>query len=86
MKYTDIRNIQWSNAQHTRWHCEVNFQKFGWLPFSPAENDEEAHSREIYRRVASGEFGPIADYVKQPDEYPPENPLPPPVDIPGAIL
>lgn len=86
MNYTDVKNIQWSNAEHTSWHCEVNFQKFGWLPFSASATDTEAHSREIYQRVVSGEFGPIAEYVKQPDEYPVENPPPPPVDIPGAIL
>lgn len=86
MKYTAIRNPQWSNAEHTVWHCEVNFEKFGWLPFTPSADDSEPHSVEIFRRVASGEFGPIADYVKKPDEYPQENPAPPPIDIPGAIL
>jgi hypothetical protein len=70
MEYTTVTNLQWANREHTFFRCDVNFVALGVLPFCPTANDPEAHGREIYARCMAGEFGPIADYVLQPDEYP----------------
>lgn len=90
MKYTTVTNLQW-NLDNSLITCAVDFVGVGELPFSASPNDTYEHGREIYARCIAGEFGPIADYVPQPDEGPQEiPPLPPEMQIPsttpGAIL
>ena len=70
MEYTTVTNLRWCNRQHSTFKCDVTFTKLGTVPFTPTADDSEAHGREIYARCMAGEFGPIADYVLQPDEYP----------------
>jgi len=72
MEYTAVTNLRWCNREHSTFECDVTFTKLGTVPFTPTANDSEAHGREIYARCMAGEFGPIADYVLQPDEYPVE--------------
>jgi hypothetical protein len=72
MKYTEIKNVKYANREHSAFQCDVTFDGLGTVPFTPNANDPEEHSREIYARCIAGEFGPIADYVLQPDEYPQE--------------
>ena len=72
MQYTTVTNLQWANKDRTSFSCNVNFVGLGILPFTPNQNDSQVHGREIYARCMAGEFGPIADYVLQPDEYPAE--------------
>ena len=70
MEYTTVTNLQWANRDHTAFSCDVTFVGLGTVPFTPSANDLEAHGREIYARCMAGEFGEIAEYVLQPDEYP----------------
>jgi hypothetical protein len=72
VEYTTVTNLRWSNKEKTAFSCDVNFSQLGITPFAPSPNDPEAHGREIYARSMAGEFGTIADYVLQPDEYPVE--------------
>ena len=72
MEYTTVTNLRWANRDNTTFNCDVTFVGLGTVPFTPHQNDSETHSREIYARCMAGEFGPIADYVLQPDEYPVE--------------
>lgn len=74
MKYTEVTNLRW-NIDNTAIECEVVFTELGILPFGASPNDTLPHGIEIYNRCIAGDFGPIAKYVKQPDEYP--QPLPP---------
>lgn len=72
MQYTTVTNLQWANKDHTSLSCNVNFIGLGILPFTPNPNDSQAHGKEIYARCMAGDFGEIADYILQPDEYPVE--------------
>ena len=70
MQYTTVTNLRWANKEHTILDCDVTFVELGTIPYTPSPNDSVAHSREIYARCMAGDFGVIADYVLQPDEYP----------------
>jgi hypothetical protein len=69
MQYTTVTNLRWANKEHTVLDCDVTFTELGTLPYSPSPTDSMAHSREIYARCMAGDFGVIADYILQPDEY-----------------
>ena len=72
MEYRTVTNLRWSNKEHSAFECDVTFVGLGTVPFTPSANDSATHGREIYARCMAGEFGEIADYVLQPDEYPVE--------------
>lgn len=64
MKYSDVKNPQWLNAENTLIDCMVLFDHIGEpVPFTANPNDTEAHGREIFERCAAGEFGEVAAYV-----------------------
>ena len=69
MTYTEVTDLMWSKEKDSI-HCWVTFERVGKVPFGANPNDVEAHGREIYDRCVAGEFGPIAEYVRAPDEYP----------------
>jgi hypothetical protein len=75
MEYTTVTNVRYANRDHTAIVCDVTFTKLGTVPFTPNPNDPEAHGREIYERCMAIEFGEIADYVWQPDDYPQPEPV-----------
>lgn len=63
--YTQIKNPKWVNAEHTLIDCEVNFNHLPeeFVPFTADPNDIYPYCKEIFDRCASGEFGPVAEYV-----------------------
>jgi hypothetical protein len=75
MEYTTVTNVRYANKDHTAIVCDVTFVRLGTVSFTPTANDSEAHGREIYERCVAGEFGEIAEYVLQPDEYPQPEPI-----------
>jgi len=90
MIYKTVKLPQWAHNK-SMVNCVVDFVNFGELPFSASPNDSAEHGREIYARCIAGDFGPIADYVPQPDEGPQEpSEIPPEMQIPsttpGAVL
>jgi len=70
MKYTNVKNPQWSSSEKVAIHCIVDFESLGEVPFGANPNDVEEHGREIYNRCIAGDFGPVADYVPASDEGP----------------
>lgn len=69
MKYSNVRNPKWVNAEHTALECEVLFDDVTseeWSPFGASPNDPYPHGREIHARIIAGEFGEIAEYVPPP--------------------
>lgn len=54
----------WANAEHSVIDCVVEFEKFGDTPFAANPLDTHSHSKEIFKRAKSGEFGPIKEYVE----------------------
>lgn len=62
----DIKNIEWSNKEHSMLDCEVKFHKFedDYIPFSATSNDIEEHSREVWNRCIRGDYGEIKEYVE----------------------
>jgi hypothetical protein len=75
MEYTTVTNLRWANRDNTAFNCDVTFVGLGTVPFTPSPNDSQEHGREIYARCMAGEFGEIAEYVLQPDEYPAPEPI-----------
>lgn len=71
MKYTTIKNLKWSDEQHLRINCDVNFEdlKEEFVPFTADPNDSSEHGKDIFARAVNGEFGEIAEYEPPPLEY-----------------
>lgn len=73
MKFKQIKNPRYSNAQHTQIDCDVEFARWpGQLMcFTASQNDVSSYGHIIYQRLVSGEFGVVANYPAAP-ESPPE--------------
>ena len=65
MKYTQVKNPQWANAEHTVINCEVDFDdlKEEFVPFSADLIDTYAHTKQIFNECVEGKWGDIAEYV-----------------------
>lgn len=70
--YSAVKNVRWTNAEHSRIDCEVNFDHVRfeeWTPFTADPNDDFApYCKEIFDRAAAGDFGPVAEYIPPPPE------------------
>jgi hypothetical protein len=71
MKYIEVKNLKWSDEQHSRIDCEVNFENLNeeFVPFTADPNDPVEHGKDIYNRALNGDFGIIAEYEPPPIEY-----------------
>lgn len=81
---TSLVNPVWANEEHTLIDCIITTSQFGdeQLPFTADKNDVEQHGREMFSALVSGNYGPIAEYVKPANV---KATLPSGV-IPGVIL
>lgn len=52
--------------EHGTIDVDLEHPVYGWIPFTATPDDVEPHGREIYRRAAAGECGPILPH--QPPE------------------
>ena len=68
MKYTQVKNPQWANAEHTSINCEVNFDDINeeLVPFTAVACDDYEHSHQIFAECVAGQYGEIAEYVAPP--------------------
>ena len=67
MNIIEAKNPKYMAADKKIIHLEIKFeemQDMGFLPFGATEDDVEAHGRELYRRAIAGEFGEIAEFVR----------------------
>lgn len=66
---TSLTNPQWANEAHTSINCNITTSQFGdeVLPFTADQNDVASHGRQIFADLVDGKYGPIADYVPQPE-------------------
>lgn len=73
MKYTQVRNPIWANAEHNVIECEVNFDDLSeeFVPFAanPLDTSNPA-SKEIFDACVAGTYGSIAEYVPPPPYVP----------------
>jgi hypothetical protein len=65
MSYTQVKNLQWANAEHTVINCEVNFdsQAQEFVPFTAVASGDYEYTHQIYAECVAGEYGNIAEYV-----------------------
>lgn len=65
MTYTQVKNPNWANAEHTVIECLVNFDAIDdeFVPFTAVAEGDYPHTHEIFERCVAGDFGPIAEYV-----------------------
>ena len=75
MKYTQVRNPVWANAEHNVIECEVDFDDLSeeFVPFAanPLDTSNPA-SKEIFDACVAGTYGPVAEYVPPPPYVPTE--------------
>jgi hypothetical protein len=64
MKYTQVKNPQWANAEHTAINCEVDFNdlKEEFVSFSANLIDQYEHTRQIFNECVEGKYGDIAEF------------------------
>ena len=77
MKYTQVKNPQWANAEHTAINCEVDFDDLSeeFVPFTAVASGDYEHSHQIFAECVAGEYGEIAEYVAPPVvQYTPPTP------------
>lgn len=60
---TSVSNPRWANTERTLIDCEITTSQLGdeVLPFTASPADVEPHGRALFARLASGEFGPVAE-------------------------
>lgn len=71
MRYATVTAPRWADAGRTAINAMVDFYGLGVVPFTASPTDL-LHSKEIFARAASGEFGPVAEYVSPPAPEPPQ--------------
>lgn len=78
MKYTQVLNPTWANAEHTAINCDVDFDDLReeLVPFTAVASGDYEHSHQIFAECVAGNYGEIAEYVAPPvPEYvPPPQP------------
>ena len=65
MSYTQVKNPQWANAEHTAIVCEVNFdsQAEEFVPFTAVASGDYEYTHQIFAECVAGNYGNIAAYV-----------------------
>lgn len=65
MKYTQVKNLQWANAEHTAINCDVDFDDLReeLVPFTAVASGDYEHSHQIFAECVAGQYGEIAEYV-----------------------
>ena len=85
MKYTQVLNLQWANAEHTAINCNVNFDDLSeeLVPFTAVASGDYEHSHKIFAECVAGQYGEIAEYVAPPPvpEY-----VPPPAPTKEELM
>jgi hypothetical protein len=68
MKYTQVLNPQWANAEHTAINCDVDFDdlKEELVPFTAVASGDYEHSHQIFAECVAGQYGEISEYVAPP--------------------
>jgi hypothetical protein len=72
MKYTQVLNPQWANAEHTAINCDVDFDDLReeLVPFTAVASGDYEHSHQIFVECVAGNYGPIEEYVAPPAPAP----------------
>jgi hypothetical protein len=65
MSYTQIKNPQWANAEHTLINCEVDFDDLAqeFVPFTAVVSGDYEYTHQIFAECVAGNYGNIAEYV-----------------------
>jgi hypothetical protein len=65
MKILQAKQPQWADADQSGINLTVKFSHLAFeVDFHATPTDTEEHGRDLFRRAAMGEFGPVAPYVK----------------------
>ena len=63
-----VTNLQWQNAEHTNFSCNVKYAEFNEPhPAGVNATDSYAHIQELWAKGNAGEYGVIAEYVPPPE-------------------
>ena len=62
-----VKDLQWSDAEHTVFTCTVKYEEFNEEhPSGINATDKYAHIQEIWTKGNAGEYGVIAEYAPPP--------------------
>jgi hypothetical protein len=59
----EYRNPKYN--RHGTIDCEINHEKFGWIPFTASPDDIEQKGRDLYEVLVKGN---VAPYVAPPNK------------------
>lgn len=63
-----VTNLQWCNAEHTVFSCDVKYEEFNEVhPTGVNATDRYAHIQELWANGNAGEYGVITEYVVPPE-------------------
>lgn len=62
---TSVSNPVWANEEHTLIDCVITLDIFGNEPisFTASPDDIEEHGRNLFKKLSSGIYGNISEYV-----------------------
>ena len=74
--YSQVKTPIWSNAEHTRIDCQVDFGHLDdeFVPFTADPTDVMEYSKTIFDECVLGQYGEIAEYVAPPTPVAPSAP------------
>lgn len=74
--YSQVKNPKWSNAEHTRVDCEVDFGHLNdeFVLFTADPTDSMEYSKTIFDECVAGNYGVIGEYVAPPTPVAPPAP------------
>jgi len=62
---TSVKYPKYANAEGTMIDCIITTDHYPYdLPFTASSNDPESHGMELYNKIVSGLYGPIAEYIE----------------------
>lgn len=65
------KNLQWSSDEKISFACLVKYAEFEEEhPTGVSPHDPNAHIQTLWANGLVGEYGPIAEYEKSPQEFP----------------
>ncbi|HHV66615.1 MAG TPA: hypothetical protein GXX48_03065 [Ochrobactrum intermedium] len=71
MKILSVTNLNWVDAEQTKFDAVVEFEELGIVPYTASPDSTSDYGQEIWANGIAGEYGDIADY-EEPQPLTPE--------------
>ena len=68
MEILSVTNLQWVDAEHSKFDAVVEFEELGIVPYTASPDSTSDYGQKIWAHGIAGEFGAIAEYVEKEPE------------------